>query len=71
MFDVTELLELQKTIGVPEEEIARRAKMSKTTLRRALKGQAPERTLDGVVRALESLRRERIEKLSGLGQAVS
>lgn len=66
MNERSELKEFQEAVGATDEEIAARAGMSKTTLRRAMSGDAPDRTKKSIGEAIEALRRERIERLTKL-----
>lgn len=63
MLHGNELKETQEDVGVTDEEIAARAKMSKTTLRRAMANDVPEDTKRSVMESLESLGRERIHRI--------
>lgn len=62
----TELEQLQRLIDVSDEQIAAKCEppMSKTTYRRAKKGEAPIETQDTARHALEALRVEKIDRLS-------
>ena len=66
MYEGNDLKEFKAAIGATDEEAAAKAGMSKNTLRRALEGDAPKRTIRCATEALEALRRERIDRLTKL-----
>jgi hypothetical protein len=57
---------LQTEIGVSDAEVAARARWSTRTFQKAKRGQVPEETEKSFIDALDSLRVERIKKLSSL-----
>lgn len=66
MLELFEMDEIQDVIGVSDEEVAARVRLSTQTFRRAKRGQAPEETIRAFYGALDSLRLERIDRLQNL-----
>lgn len=66
MLDGKILREMQEAVGVSDEEIAARAKISKSTLRRAMQNLVPEDTREKIGASIESLHVERNEQYQRL-----
>lgn len=60
----TDLLQIQEAIGASDEEIAALAGLSKTTLRRAMRGQASDKSKRKALEALETYRVTQIDRLT-------
>ena len=63
-----------ETVGLPkwsDEEVAFRAKISKSTLRRAMKGLTPTQTSKMIGETLNTIRLERIDRLTKMARTAS
>lgn len=66
MDEKDEIQAIQSALRASDEEIAGRAGMSASTLKKAKKGMVPQATKRSFLSALETIRQERIELLSSL-----